>query len=453
MGLSLIIHQDLRPAPGPFDGAQGRNKVKKLLTGLMIAALTTATASAIPAPKLGSTRYIVTFDAKAKKADRDAALGAMSLTSAKDIATNGDTDKEVSVAIVDVPAGQTLAAGAAKSLSSRIVSIEADVRVKWIESAQVSFQAAPMPSFAGVMAGLNMPKAGAFIQTPLASSIAAQRKEETWGINRVHAPAAWPLTEGKGVKVAIIDTGIDTAHPDLSGSVDGGYSAITKTENPSDYQDDNGHGSHVAGTVAGKRDGKGVVGVAPKARLYAVKVLDADGSGNLSDVIDGIVWAAKNKMDVANMSLGAPVDSEAMKRAVRFARGSGVVIVAAAGNSGASVGFPGAYEDTIAVAASDSNDKLASFSSRGPEVDFIAPGVDVLSAKMGGGFASYSGTSMACPHVAGLAALAVSQGYVGLNGPDGVFAQLKKAATPLATEGLTVEMQGTGMIDAGKLAR
>jgi len=426
--------------------------VKKLMTGLMIAALTAATASATPAPK-GTKRYIVTFDAKAKKADRDAALGKMSLKASKDISTDGDTDKEVSVSLVDVPAGQTLSTKSAKALSSRIVSIEADRRVKWIESAQVSFQAAPLPSFNGAMAGFNFGAAKGIVQNPMASAIAAQRKEETWGINRVHAPAAWPLTEGKGVKVAVIDTGIDTGHPELSGKVDGGYSAITKTENPADYQDDNGHGSHVAGTIAAKKDGKGVVGVAPKARLYAVKVLDADGSGNLSDVIDGIVWAAKNKMDVANMSLGAPVDSEAMKRAVRFARGSGVVVVAAAGNSGGSVGFPGAYEDTIAVAASDSNDKLAGFSSRGPEVDFIAPGVDVLSSKMGGGFASYSGTSMAAPHVAGLAALAVSQGYVGLNGPDGVFAQLKKAASTLPTEGMTVEMQGAGMIDAGKLAR
>ena len=426
--------------------------MKKLMTGLMIAALTAATASATPAPK-GTKRYIVTFDAKAKKADRDAALGKMSLKASKDIATDGDTDKEVSVSLVDVPAGRTLTTKSAKALSSRIVSIEADRRVKWIESAQVSFQAAPLPSFNGAMAGFNFGTAKGIVQNPMASAIAAQRKEETWGINRVHAPAAWPLTEGKGVKVAVIDTGIDAGHPELSGKVDGGYSAITKTENPADYQDDNGHGSHVAGTIAAKKDGKGVVGVAPKARLYAVKVLDADGSGNLSDVIDGIVWAAKNKMDVANMSLGAPVDSEAMKRAVRFARGSGVVIVAAAGNSGGSVGFPGAYQDNIAVAASDSNDKLAGFSSRGPEVDFIAPGVDVLSAKMGGGFASYSGTSMAAPHVAGLAALAVSQGYVGLNGPDGVFAQLKKAASTLPTEGMTVEMQGAGMIDAGKLAR
>ena len=431
--------------------------MKKLLTGLMIAAVTTTTASAARAPKPGSKRYIVTFDAKAKEMDRDAALGALSLKAVKHIATNGDTDQEVSISIVDVPAGQVLATGESSVLEiaqkrfGRIVSIEPDVRIKWIESAQVSFQAAPMPSFEGVMAGLTISKAGSFVQNPMASQLAAQRKEETWGINRVHAPSAWSNTQGKGVKVAVIDTGIDSSHPDLSGSVDGGYSAITKTENPSDYQDDNGHGSHVAGTIAAHRDGKGVVGVAPKARLYAVKVLNADGSGSLADIIDGIVWAAKNKMDVANMSLGGPESSEALKKAIRFARGSGVVIVAAAGNSGEAVGFPAAYEDTIAVAASDSDDKLAGFSSRGPEVDFIAPGVDVLSVKMGGGFASHSGTSMAAPHVAGLAALAVSQGYVGLSGPDGVFAQLKKAAAPLPV--LSAQMQGVGMIDAGKLSR
>ena len=259
------------------------------------------------------TRYIVTFDAKAKLTDRDAALTALNLKAAKHIATDGDTDTEVSVALVDLPAGQTFAMEAGKALCKdpqkcslalrRIVSIEADKRVKWIESAGVSFQATPLPSFEGVMAGLKMPTASQF-KNAMGSQVTAQRKEETWGINRVHAPAAWPITEGKGVKVAIIDTGIDASHPELSGSVDGGYSAITKTENPADYQDDNGHGSHVAGTIAAHRDGKGVVGVAPKARLYAVKVLDADGSGNLSDVIDGIVWAVAVVILIVGRVLG-----------------------------------------------------------------------------------------------------------------------------------------------------
>jgi subtilisin family serine protease len=415
----------------------------KVVLAVMMAA--PALGNPLPQAQSGMKRWIVTFKPTVKRAGRDQALSALNVKATAHIASDGDTDNEYSAAVVDLPAGTSLNKSAAGG--DAIVSIEADQRVKWIEQAQVSFQATP---FGAGFEGLKFPKAAQFpgaAQARLAA--AAARPEITWGINRVHAPAAWDVTEGAGVKVAIIDTGIDLNHPDLVGKVDGGYSAITKTEKPEDYQDDNGHGSHVSGTIAALHDGKGVVGVAPKARLYAVKVLDADGSGNLSDVIDGIVWAAKNGMQVANMSLGAPVDSDAMHRAVRFAKGMGVVIVAAAGNSGGSVGFPGAYPETIAVSASDSNDKLASFSSRGPEVKFIAPGVDVVSDKLGGGLISYSGTSMASPHVAGLAALAVSQGWTGLSGPDGVYAQLKKAAKLLPD--LSPEEQGAGMIDAGRL--
>ena len=413
----------------------------------------------LPAAKAGQKRWIVTFKSKIKKAGRDKALAALGVKAAAHMGTEGDSENEFSAAVVDLPAGQSLAVTLGRAVCKSpqqcaqalgdIVGVEADQRVKWIEQAQASFQGTPLPNFSAVMENFKFPKAGQFPQNPLMSALVASRPELTWGVNRVHAPAAWDVTEGKGVKVAVIDTGIDMTHPDLIGKVDGGYSALKKSENPEDYTDDNGHGTHVSGTIAAIRDGKGVVGVAPKARLYAVKVLDADGSGNLSDVIDGIVWAAKNDMQVANMSLGAPITSDTMQRAVRYAKGKGVIIVAAAGNSGGAVGYPAALPEVIAVSASDSSDRLAVFSSRGPQVKFIAPGVDIVSAKMGGGFASYSGTSMASPHVAGLVALIVSQGYVGLSGPDGVLAQLAKAAKPLA--GLKPEEQGYGMIDAGKL--
>ena len=423
----------------------------RLTLKIVLAALVAAPALAnpLPAPQAGTKRWIVTFKPTVKREGRDAALSALNVKATAHIATDGDSDNEFSAAVVDLPASQALAKpafAASAAGGSPIVSIEADQRVKWIDQVAVSFQATP---FGANIGGFAFPKAGQFVQNPGKNAALANRPEITWGINRVHAPAAWDVTEGAGVKVAIIDTGIDLNHPDLAGKVDGGYSAITKTEKPEDYQDDNGHGTHVSGTVAALRDGKGVVGVAPKARLYAVKVLDADGSGNLSDVIDGIVWAAKNGCQVANMSLGAPSDSDAMHRAVKFAKGSGMVIVAAAGNSGGSVGFPGQYDEVITVSASDSDDKIASFSSRGPQVKFIAPGVDVVSDKLGGGFISYNGTSMATPHVTGLAALAVSQGWTGLSGPDGVYNQLKKAAKPLP--GLSADEQGAGMIDAGKL--
>ena len=419
-----------------------------------------ALGNALPAPQsAGTARWIVTFQPTVKHdAARNEILSAMNVKASAYIASDGDTDHEFSAAIVDLPEGQTLdekIGGAActapqfcaKALA-KVVSIKKDRRFKWIEAAPISFQTTPFGMDTGV---LRFPQAGQYLRASAKYASLSARPEITWGVNRVHAPAAWDTTEGAGVKVAIIDSGIDLSHPDLVGKVDGGYSAITKTERPEDYQDDNGHGTHVSGTVAALRDGRGVVGVAPKARLYAVKVLDADGSGNLSDVIDGIVWAAKNGMQVANMSLGAPIDSEAMHAAVQFAKGSGLIIVAAAGNSGKEVGFPGAYPETIAVSASDEHDHIAEFSSRGPQVQFIAPGVDIVSDKMGGGFVSYSGTSMASPHVAGLAALVVSQGYVGLSGPDGVLAQLKRAAKPAV--GLSAQEQGVGMIDGAKLFR
>jgi len=420
----------------------------KLALTLALAALIAAPAlgDPIPAPQPGTKRWIVTFKPTVNHDGRVRALAAMNLTATAHIATDGDTDHEFSAAVVDLPSGQTLRALSAKSASSDVVSVERDGKFKWIEQAAVSFQATPMPNFAAVMGALKFPKPGAFP----AVHADAVRGDYTWGIERVHAPAAWPQTQGAGVKIAIIDTGLDYTHPALAGKVDGGYSALTKTENPKDYMDDNGHGTHVSGTAAGSHI-PGLVGVAPQARLYAVKVLDADGSGATSDVIDGIVWAAKHGMQVVNMSLGAPTDSPAMREAVQYAAAMGVVIVAAAGNSGGAVGYPGAYPEVIAVGASDANDKAASFSSRGPEVKFIAPGVDVISAKLGGGFVSYSGTSMAAPHVAGLAALAVSQGWVGLGGPDGVLAQLQKAASPVA--GAAADQQGAGLIDAGKLTR
>ncbi|MBI4423868.1 MAG: S8 family peptidase [Elusimicrobia bacterium] len=269
--------------------------------------------------------------------------------------------------------------------------------------------------------------------------------ELPWGIRRVNAPAAWSATQGAGVRVAVIDTGIDSKHPDIAPNYAGGYNALEKDKAP---MDDNGHGTHVAGTIAAAKDEKGVVGVAPKARLYAVKVLDADGGGTLTGIIKGIVWCARNNIQVANMSLGAPTGSFFMHLAVKYAKMKGVTIVAAAGNSGKSVSYPGGYEEVIGVAASDAGNRIAPWSSRGPEVDLIAPGVDVLSDEPGGGLAVHSGTSMATPHVAGLAALAVTQGA---GSPQAVRAVLLGAAERLP--GLSGEQQGAGLVNAQKLLK
>lgn len=312
--------------------------------------------------------------------------------------------------------------------------VEEDFYTNWlVGAAPAAFSQLPMPDMAALMGEL-----------PKFEQKAASAGELPWGVTRVNAEGAWSRgVDGRGVKVAVVDTGIDCAHPDLAANCAGGYNALDSNKPPTD---DNSHGTHVAGTIAAVKDGKGVVGVAPAARLYAVKVLDADGGGSLTSIIKGIVWTGRNGMQVANMSLGAPVGSVFMRLAVAYAKSKGVAILAAAGNSGGSVGYPAAYDDTIAVAAADSGDKVAEFSSRGKQVDFIAPGVDVNSTVPGGKYDRYSGTSMATPHMAGLAALAVQQGA---SGKDGVMAALRRSAKPLAS--LKPEEQGVGMPDAGTL--
>ena len=276
-------------------------------------------------------------------------------------------------------------------------------------------------------------------------STALKDGEIPWGIARVHAPAVWSKTMGKGVKVGVIDTGIDSKHPDLAANYKGGVNIVDSAASP---DDDNGHGSHVAGTIAAVKDGSGVVGVAPEASLYAIKVLDADGGGTPDAIVDGLQWAAEHGMDVVNLSLGGP-GTPALKRAVKAANKAGVTVVAASGNDPKSpVSSPANYPEAIAVSASTKEEKLASFSTTGPEVAFIAPGHEVISDAPGGKLAQHSGTSMATPHVAGLAALAIS---LGAKGPAQVRAALQRAATPL--DGMSAEQQGAGMIDASRLLK
>jgi subtilisin len=221
------------------------------------------------------------------------------------------------------------------------------------------------------------------------------------GVNQVKAPSAWGASRGKGIKVAVLDTGIDWLHPDLAPNVKGAVSFVPGES----AMDGNSHGTHCAGTIAAAINGVGVVGVAPEASLYAVKVLSNSGSGNWSWLIAGLNWCIQNQIKICSMSLGgggAPVALEAM---VNAAFNAGLLLIAAAGNNGGAVGFPGKYKNVIAVSAIDSANVIAPFSSRGPEVELAAPGVNVLSTVPGGGFGTKSGTSMACPHVAGGAAV------------------------------------------------
>jgi len=190
-------------------------------------------------------------------------------------------------------------------------------------------------------------------------------------------------------------------------NVAGGVNFVARGRkaNSDAWADDNGHGTHVAGIIAAADNAIGVVGVAPEAELYGVKVLNSQGSGWLSDVIAGIEWCPDNRMNVVNMSLGASSGSTLLEQACRNAADAGILLVAAAGNEGAPVIYPAAYSSVIAVAATDSADRVASWSNKGPQVELSAPGVDVRSTWIGSGYATHSGTSMAAPHVAAVCAL------------------------------------------------
>ncbi|HKB79912.1 MAG TPA: S8 family serine peptidase [Thermoanaerobaculia bacterium] len=209
-----------------------------------------------------------------------------------------------------------------------------------------------------------------------------------YGVAMVHAPEVWPVTKGRGpVNVAILDTGIDMHHPDLAENYAGGTNAFAGTDDPTD---DNGHGTHVAGTIAARDNGIGVIGVAPEARVWAVKVLNKAGAGSDETIIAGIDWVMARKREVGgdwiiSMSLGSVGPSGLEESAVEAALAQGIVVVAAAGNSASEhVEYPGAYPGVINVGAVDEAGDLAAFSDHGPLLIVVAPGVQVLSTTIVG---------------------------------------------------------------------
>lgn len=226
-----------------------------------------------------------------------------------------------------------------------------------------------------------------------------------WNLPAIGTEKGWSVTRGsKDVKIAVVDTGADLNHPDLSGRLAKGYNVLAKNSHP---DDDNGHGTHVAGIIAAvTNNGEGVAGITWFNPIMPVKVMNAEGIGGSLDVAEGIRWAADHGADVINLSLGNYQSSLVLEDAIRYALDKDIVVVAAAGNDNTNQpSFPAALPGVISVAAVDWKGKRAPFSNYGDHIDIAAPGVYIPSTFTDGQYASLTGTSMAAPHVSALAGL------------------------------------------------
>ncbi|USZ67915.1 S8 family peptidase [Halorussus salilacus] len=269
----------------------------------------------------------------------------------------------------------------------------------------------------------------------------------SWGRTRIGADEANASGyAGEGADVAVIDTGIDADNPCLP-NVGNGKAFVecfgTDCENP--WDDDNGHGTNVAGVIGASQSCDCTTGVAPDATLHGVKVLDDAGSGSYADIAAGIEYVGEQGWDVGNISLGGSSGSSAVEDACQYAADRGVLLVGAAGGSGpcgdGCVNYPAAYPSVVAVSATDENDALASFSSTGPEIELAAPGVNIPTTDSGGGCTTLSGTSFAAAHVSGVAALLAGEGYSAADART----RMRDTAEDI---GLPSDEQGYGLVDA-----
>lgn len=275
-----------------------------------------------------------------------------------------------------------------------------------------------------------------------------------WHIRRTGFPAAWRLLEARPlsrppVRIGILDSGVDLNHPALKGVLGAGVNLLKPGEPP---MDENGHGTHVAGIIASAAGVWWSVWPAPCVVLHPVKIFDRTGVGRIGDIIQGLMWCGDHGMDVVNLSFGTDLKtSRALEQAITELERRPVLMVGAAGNDGrrGGVDFPGRYSEVLAVAASTRSDRLAPFSSTGPEVDLIAPGSGVISLAPRDGFVRMSGTSMAAPHVTAAAALLLTM-EPGLS-PRAVRRRLQETSEWLPE--LPSRAQGAGLLRADRLLR
>ena len=262
-------------------------------------------------------------------------------------------------------------------------------------------------------------------------------------------PSAWDRSKGSlSQVVAVVDSGVNGKHPDLVGRTVAGYDAISNVDIAAGAAtDEEGHGSMVAGIIAAQTDNsEGIAGVAWNAKVMPVKVMDSNGEGSDSDVIEGITWAVDHGARIVNLSLGGPDDSPALHEAVRYAVGKGAVVIVAAGNSGdGQPEYPAAYPEAIAVAATDNAGRLTDFSTHGSWVDVAAPGFGILSTQLAGDYAYGDGTSFSAPIVSGITVLLRTQ--TPSITPDQIASRLRSTARDAGPRGID-PYYGAGIVDA-----
>ncbi len=337
------------------------------------------------------------------------------LLSSKTRGMQTETIEALDVVIHEVPPDQ---------LASMLAQLSSDPNVEWVE---------PTVQIAVLETSPNDP---AF--------------QLQWWLTRIQAPQAWDYSTGSSVlTIAIVDSGIDYSHPDLAAKIIGGWDFVN---NDSVAEDENGHGTAVAGIAAAiTNNAEGISGVSWGARILPVKVTGADGLGTYEATAAGIVYAVYAGAAVINLSLGGSAPSQLLLDAVTYASANGVVVVAASGNNGSqNVLYPAKYNQTIAVASTDYNNQVSGFSNYGPEVDIAAPGQSIYSTTLGGLYISRTGTSMAAPLVAGAAAVLLS--LPGNNAPSLVRQQMLSTALDIAPAGMD-NHSGHGLLQLNRAIR
>jgi subtilisin family serine protease len=325
--------------------------------------------------------------------------------------------------------------GVATSARSRVIAAAGGTAVGRIAGIDVNLVEGPASELAAVQRRLRTSAVVRFVEVDAKVHAFDTVPNDYWWPSewapvKTRTSKAWDLTTGSsGVVVAVLDTGVDAAHPDLQGALVAGRDVVNNDADPSD---DQGHGTFVAGVVGARSNNSiGVASYCWRCSIMSVKVLGSDGAGSLSNVTSGVVWATDHGARVVNMSLGGTSASSTLASAVKYAHDRGVVLVASAGNYGTSTKvYPAAYPEVLGVAGTDSTDKLYSWSSFGSWVSVAAPGFNWSTAR-GGGYGEFAGTSSAAPVVAGIAGLAAAFSPAATNAQ--IESAIKGAATPIGT--------------------